>query len=224
MRPLWKLSDLLRMHAGQGNWSEQIIKDNLQDVTYHSAAPGSRVSPRMHMETDAVFVVIKGTILFNVEGQAPVTATRGGIVNMLNDTVYSYSVDGAQDVLWIEIHPLWYQTVHPAGEPAPPAERGKALVMVSFAHHAPAYTDGNKLCFNLFEAIANCQPVANVVNDDHIHVSPLLGWVNPADNKCGGGSGNIGSGPDKPDAAPFNTDGTFGRLHHGVVDCSIGSH
>jgi len=218
MRPLWKLSELLHVHAGQNDWSEQIIKDNLQDVTYHSAGTGSKILPRMHMETDAVFVVMKGTMHFNVEGQAPVTATRGGIVNVLNDTIYSYSVDGAQNALWVEIHPLWYQTVYPATEPMPPVEGGKELVKVSFAHRPPAYTDNNRLYFNLFEAIASCQPVANVVNDDHIHVSPLLGWVNPADNKCGGGSGNIGSGPDRPDAPPFVTNSTFGHLHHGVVE------
>ena len=36
MRPLWKLADLKKMHAGQNNWSEQIIKDPEQDATYNS--------------------------------------------------------------------------------------------------------------------------------------------------------------------------------------------
>jgi len=57
-KPLWKMADLLKMHAGQNNWSQQIIKDNLQDVTYNSAAPGSKFIPRMHMETATAFVVI----------------------------------------------------------------------------------------------------------------------------------------------------------------------
>jgi hypothetical protein len=39
MRPLWKLSDLKQMHAGQNNWQEQIVKDPEQDATYNSAAP-----------------------------------------------------------------------------------------------------------------------------------------------------------------------------------------
>jgi hypothetical protein len=37
MRPLWKLSELKQMHAGQNNWQEQIIKDPEQDATYNSA-------------------------------------------------------------------------------------------------------------------------------------------------------------------------------------------
>ena len=32
MRPLWKLSDLKQMHAGQSNWQEQIIRDPEQDT------------------------------------------------------------------------------------------------------------------------------------------------------------------------------------------------
>jgi len=219
MRPLWKLSDLMRMHTGQNNWREQIIKDNLQDVTYNSASPGTKVIPRMHMETATAFVVMKGEMHFTVEGQQPVTATRGSIVNILNDTIYSYEVTGGQNALWVEIHPLWYQTVYPASEPPPPSLPGSDVVKVSFTHRVPAYTGNNRLHFNLFDTIAKCEPVANVVEEDHINISPLLGWVNPAENKCGaGGSGNIGSGPLKPGDPPFNPNSTFGHLHLGVVE------
>jgi mannose-6-phosphate isomerase-like protein (cupin superfamily) len=215
-KPLWKLADLLKMHAGQSNWSQQIIKDNLQDVTYNSAAPGTKVSPRMHMETATAFVVIKGEMHFTVEGQAPVTATRGGIVNIMNNTIYAYDVEGAQNALWVEIHPLWYQTEYPATEPPPPAIPGTDVVKVAFAHKPAPYTGNNKLYFNLFDAIAACQPVANVVMDEHIYVNPLLGWVNPADNKCPNAArGNVG-GPGAP--GPFNPQSTFGHLHHGVIE------
>src|SRR5262245_43347126 len=80
MRPLWKLSDLKQMHAGQTNWQEQIIRDPEQDATYNSAAPGSRFTPRLHPDTPTVFVVIAGEVRFAVEAQSPVTATRGSIV------------------------------------------------------------------------------------------------------------------------------------------------
>ena len=51
MRPLWKLSELKQMHAGQNNWQEQIVKDPEQDATYNSAAPGSRFTARLHPDT-----------------------------------------------------------------------------------------------------------------------------------------------------------------------------
>ena len=44
MRPLWKLSDLKQMHAGQDTWQEQIILDPEQDATYNSGAPEANAS------------------------------------------------------------------------------------------------------------------------------------------------------------------------------------
>ena len=94
MRPLWKLADLKKMHGGQANWSEQIILDPEQDATYNSAAPGSKFTPRIHPDTPTVFVVVAGEVHFNVEGQQPVTATRGSIVNIMKTTIFSYDVRG----------------------------------------------------------------------------------------------------------------------------------
>jgi hypothetical protein len=139
-------------------------------------------------------------------------------VNVMNDTIYSYDVTGSDNALWVEIHPYWYQTEYPATEPPPPAIRGTDVVKTSFPHTPAPYAGNNKLYFNLFDALANCQPVANVVEEDHIHISPLLGYVNVADNKCGTGTGNIGSGPLKAGDLPFNPNSTFGHLHHGVVE------
>jgi len=42
MRPLWRLADLKKMHAGQDSWSQQIILDPEQDASYNSAAPGTK--------------------------------------------------------------------------------------------------------------------------------------------------------------------------------------
>jgi hypothetical protein len=99
MRPLWKLSDLKQMHAGQNNWQEQIIRDPEQDVTYNSAASASRFTARLHPDTPTVFVLIAGEVRFTVEGQQPVTSTRGSIVNIMKTTMFSYEVTGGQNAL-----------------------------------------------------------------------------------------------------------------------------
>src|SRR4029077_11557547 len=77
MRPLWKLSDLKTMHAGQNSWQEQIILHPEQDPSHNSAAPGTKFTPRLHPDTPTVFVVIAGQVLFNVEGQPPANGRRG---------------------------------------------------------------------------------------------------------------------------------------------------
>jgi len=172
----------------------------------------------MHPDTPTVFVVVAGEVHFIVEGQQPVVATRGSIVNIMKTTLFSYDVIGDQSALWVEVNPTNYKTVYPAEGPQPAPGKEGQVVKVSFNHTPGAYTKPNQLMFNTFDdGIAKCT-VGPVVLDDHIFASPLLGYVNPADNKCGTGSGNIGSGPDRPDAPAFEPRTTFGHMHAGPAE------
>jgi len=219
MRPLWKLSDLKKMHAGQNNWQEQIILDPEQDASYNSAAPGTKFTSRMHPDTPGVFVVVDGQLHFDVEGQPPVTATRGAIVNIMRTTLFSYEATGDRNALWVEVNPTNYKTVYPAEGPRPTPSADGKIVKVAFNHTPAAYTPPNRLLFNTFDdMIAACGKAGPVVLDDHIFVSPLLGYVNPADNKCGTGRGNIGGGPGRPDAPAFFAHTTFGHVHPGPAE------
>jgi len=218
MRPLWKLADLKAMHAGQDNWQEQIVLDPEQDATYNSAAPGSKFSARMHPDTPTVFVVIAGQVRFTVEGQPQADGRRGSIVNIMKATLFSYEVTGDQNALWVEVNPTNYKTVYPADGPAPPPGKTGKLVKVSFNHTPAAYIKPNQLEWNTFDdGIAKCVERGARVLDDHIFVSPLLGYVNPADNKCGTGRGNVGGGA-ATRGGTFDPRATFGHMHPGPAE------
>jgi len=215
MRPLWKLSDLKQMHAGQNNWQELIIRDPEQEATYNSAAPGSHFTARLHPDTPAVFVVIAGEVRFTVEGQQPLTTSRGSIVNVMKATIFFYEAAGSQNALWVEVNPANFKTVYPAGGPQPAPTSGQ-VVRVSFNHAPGAYTPPNQLHWNLFDdGFGKCAPVGPKVLDDHIFASPLIGYLNPADNKCPGGRGNVGGGPAQ---GRFNPNSTFGHMHAGPAE------
>jgi len=217
-KPLWKQADLLKAHAGQNNWSEQIVRDPEQDATYNSAASGTKFATRMHADTPTLFVVVAGQLHFDVEGQEPVTATRGALVNIMHTTLYSYEVTGDKNALWVEVNPPNYQAVYPTSAPQPAAPKGAGIVKVSFNHTPGAYTGNNKLMVNTFDdVIGKCQPRGAVVVDDHLWASPLIGYLNPADNKCGTGSGNIGDGG-RGGAAAFNPASIFGHFHPGPAE------
>jgi quercetin dioxygenase-like cupin family protein len=216
LRPLWRLADLVKMHAGQNNWTEQIVLDPEQDATYNSAAPAAHFTPRLHPDTPTVFVVVAGEMHFTVEGQQPVTATRGSIINIMKTTLFSYDVAGSRNALWVEINPANYKTVYPADGPQPAPANAGQIVKVQFPHQPGAYSAPNQLHWNTFDdGIAKCTPLGPKVLDDHIFVSPLLGYVNPADNKCGTGRGNIGGGP--PQGA-FDPNSIFGHMHPGPAE------
>ena len=221
MRPLWRLADLKKMHQGQSNWQQQIIKDPEQDATYNSAAPGSKFGARIHPDTPTVFVVLAGELHMNVEGQQPITATRGSIVNIMKTTVFSFEAAGSDNALWVEVNPTNYKTLYPAADPAPKALAGGKVIKVSFGHRPAAYTAPNQLHWNLFEGIARCERMSTKVMDDHLFASPLLGYVNPADNKCPTGRGNVGNAP-LPGApanpVKFNARSDFGHMHAGPAE------
>jgi len=216
MRPLWKMADLTRMHTGQSSWQELIIKDPEQEATYNGAAPSTRVTPRLHPDTPTIFVVIAGELRFTVEGQQPVTATRGSIVNIMKTTIFSFEIIGTQNALWVEVNPANYKTVVPASGPQPALTAGGRVVRVSFNHTPGPYAPPNQLHWNLFDdGFGKCAPVGPKVLDDHIFASPLIGYLNPADNKCGGGRGNVGGGPAQ---GTFDPKSTFGHMHAGPAE------
>jgi hypothetical protein len=172
----------------------------------------------MHPDTPTVFVVIAGQLNFNVEGQEPGVATRGAIVNIMKSTVFSWEVSGDQNALWVEVNPTNYKTAWPSAGPQPAASKDGTVVKVSFGHTPEPYRPPNRFMFNTFtDAIAGCK-VGVVVQDDHLFASPLLGYVNAADNKCGNGNGNIGSGPAKPGEPPFDPHTVFGHMHAGPAE------
>ena len=110
MRPLWRLADLKKAHVGQNNWSQPIVLDDEQDATYNSGAPGTKITTRMHPQTDTVFVVMAGQMRFTAEGQEPVVTKRGSIINILKSTLYSYEVVGNENALWVEDNVRGYGT------------------------------------------------------------------------------------------------------------------
>ena len=84
---------------------------------------------------------------------------------------------------------------------------------MAFSHTPAPYTGSNRLLVDTFDDyIAKCQTGAAVV-DDHIWSSPLLAYVKAADNKCGTGNGNIGSGPIPPGAPGFDPARQLLRSH-----------
>ncbi|HWA23607.1 MAG TPA: cupin domain-containing protein [Caulobacterales bacterium] len=209
MRPLWRLADLKKMHAGQDNWSEQIIKDAEQDVTYNSGKPGFKIAPRIKPDTASLFVVIAGAVAFDIEGQAaPIVGVRGSIVNVPKGTIYSAEVTGAERALWVEINPINYITLYPSSGPQPAPRRGGKIVTVWFSHTPGAYKAPNTPHWNLFTAIAACERAGLRAADDHLYANPLITY--PPGDKC---NKTPAAAPAPAAPAAFNPKSTFGHMH-----------
>ena len=93
-RPWIKLAELKTAHRGEPNWRELLVDDGRLMAEYVSAAPGTTVSRRFHPDTREWFAVVEGEVRVEIEGQAPFTATRGSLVNIPRQTLYSLETIG----------------------------------------------------------------------------------------------------------------------------------
>ena len=123
LKPWVKLADLKAKHKDQATWHEVIVNDGRLTAEYHAAAPGSKVSKRFHPDTREWFAVVEGEVRVEIEGQEPFTATRGSLVNIPRQTIYSVETVGTTPSLRFTLNVSGAKTVFPkeAEPPVPPS-------------------------------------------------------------------------------------------------------
>ena len=124
LKPWVKLADLKARHKGQATWHEVIVDDGRLIGEYVSAAPGTKVSRRFHPDTREWFAVVEGEVRVEIEGQEPFTATRGSLVNIPRQTIYSVETIGAAPSLRFTLNVSGAKTVLPARRRAAAHRRG----------------------------------------------------------------------------------------------------
>jgi quercetin dioxygenase-like cupin family protein len=154
-KPWVKLSDLKARHKEQSNWREVLVDDGRLTAEYFSSAPGSKLSKRFHPDTREWFAVVEGEIRVEIEGQAPFTATRGSLVNIPRQTIYSLETVSQQPSLRFVVNVARAKTlfVH-EGEAPPPPSAGTAWVSVAINRTPGRYDEFNQPHLNIHDAAA----------------------------------------------------------------------
>ena len=98
-KPHTKLADLKAKHKSDASWRETVVDDDHLHADYIASAPGTSVSRRFHPDTREWWIVMDGQLRFEIEGQAPVTATRGSMVQVPMQTIYSIATVGDKPAL-----------------------------------------------------------------------------------------------------------------------------
>ena len=141
-KPLTKLADLLAKHAGQGNWSETIVNDNLFRGEYISMAPGVKTPRRFHQDNRAWWIVQDGQIRFVIEGQQPFVASKGFMVQVPHRLVYSMETVGEKPSLRFEVTIANARTMYPSDETPVPVP-GQKYIKTTVANVKGAYDKAN---------------------------------------------------------------------------------
>lgn len=122
-KPWVTLADLKARHKGTATWHEVLVDDGRLTGEYFSAAPGTKVTRRFHPDTREWFAVVEGEVRVEIEGQAPFTATRGSLVNIPRQTIYSLETTGTAPSVRFVVNVARAKTFHPqdVDPPAPAA-------------------------------------------------------------------------------------------------------
>lgn len=149
-KPHTKIADLLAKYKGQPNWRETIVQDELFRAEYISMAPGTKVTPRFHPDNRVWWVVRDGQIRFEIEGQEPFVATKGSMVQVPMQTIYSMEAVGNTPALRFEVMPAKANTLYPSNE-ALPKIAGVEFVPVRLGRRPFPYGRENKPHINMYE-------------------------------------------------------------------------
>jgi mannose-6-phosphate isomerase-like protein (cupin superfamily) len=180
-KPHTKLPDLKDKHKGHANWTETIVSDNLFHADYIQSAPGSKVSKRFHSDTREWWVIMAGKIRFDIEGQDSFVATKGSMVQVPYQTIYSMETIGDEPSLRFEVNIAGAHTLYPGSE-KPPAISGTSFIPVTLRRKPAPYGGDerhvNKPHINLYE-LAKASPKysgGRFVHDDRGVANIIYGY------------------------------------------------
>jgi quercetin dioxygenase-like cupin family protein len=177
LKPWTKLADIKARHKGRLDWHEVIVDDGRLAGEYVSAAPGSKVAKRFHPDTREWFGVVEGAVRVEIEGQEPFVATRGSLVNIPRQTIYSLETVGDAPSLRFTLNVSGAKTVFPQDVQPPPPPAGMQWTEVRINRTAARYDEFNAPHVNIHEAAAKNDKYAGgrFVRDDKSEMLILYG-------------------------------------------------
>ena len=172
-KPHTKLADLLTKHKGQVEWAETVVDDDTLHAAYISMSAGGKTPRRMNADTREWWVVQDGQIRFTIDGQEPILASKGYIVQVPYRTMYTLETVGDRPSLRLEVNIARARKMYPLDVtpvPVPNAEYVRARVA-----GRGTYDGGNKPFVDFNAVVAGTDRTRQFVVDDRGFANIILG-------------------------------------------------
>lgn len=138
-----KLTDLQQKNKGHKDWTELVVDDEHLKGEYIQAVPGTKVAKRLHPDTREWWIVMDGQIRFEIEGTEPFVASKGSIVQVPMQTMYSMETIGDKPSLRFQVNIANAKTLFPPDVETPKFP-GFDWIKVRFPRQPGVYGRGNK--------------------------------------------------------------------------------
>jgi quercetin dioxygenase-like cupin family protein len=176
-QPWIKLAELKAKHKNDVRWHELLVGDGRLTAEYFFDTPGTTVGRRLHPDTREWFAVVEGEVRVDIEGQPPFTATRGSLVNIPRQTIYSLETVGDRPSLRFAVNVARAKTLFPQDVEPPSAPAGTAWMPVTINRTPGRYDEFNQPHLNIHEAAAKDEKYSGgrFVRDDKSEMLVLYG-------------------------------------------------
>ena len=133
-KPVTRLAEVLKKHAGQQSWTEDVVKTDRYHAQWISMAPGEKTKTMFWADDRTVWVVWGGQIKFTIQGQEPFIATKGFLVQVPLRMPYSMEAVGNEPALRFEVrrNDTLPSYVFHEGDPVPASVNGQHYEKVSY--------------------------------------------------------------------------------------------
>jgi mannose-6-phosphate isomerase-like protein (cupin superfamily) len=122
-RPVWRLSEIKKMHPGNGSWEQPIVRNKEMWADYIQLAAGTRTPTVMWPDNRIGMIVWEGQIRVSVDGHEPFVASKGFQINIPFRTPYTLEVVGNEPGLYFMVREADHFPLYPvAGNPAKPRD------------------------------------------------------------------------------------------------------
>lgn len=177
LKPWVKLADIKAKHNAQANWTEVIVDDGRLSGAYVSAAPGTKTTRLFHPDTREWFGVVEGEVRVEIEGQEPITATRGSLINIPRQTIYTVETIGTAPSLRFTLNVSGAKTVYPKDVETPAAPAGTAWTEARINRTPGRYDEFNSPHLNIHAAAAKDEKYSGgrFVRDDKSEMLVIYG-------------------------------------------------
>jgi mannose-6-phosphate isomerase-like protein (cupin superfamily) len=111
-KPITRFKELRAQHAGQKEWRQTIVDDELLRSEWIQLPPGARTPRVLHPDSRTWWVIQEGQVKFEIENQPAFVAGKGSMVQVPMQTLYHAEVVGDQAALLFETHVARAKTIY----------------------------------------------------------------------------------------------------------------
>ena len=165
-KPIWRMADILARHAGQKDWTEDVIETERYSAKWIAMAPGGKTRTQFYGDDRTVWIVWGGKLKFTIQGQEPFVASKGFLVQVPLRVPYSMETVGDEPSLRLEITRGGALPSYPLDSGGmPQALRGQHYVKVSYPTKPvgggmDVYTEQNRPYLDFMKEYVQADPTA----------------------------------------------------------------